>query len=163
MENEITQALGIIDLNDTQSLTFSLLFTYKNVPMFLKRKTYDSCVLSRRRMVFRAKKRAMFDVGITEKFSNTEICRRTGLTDIMEWIEKLSQVAVVWNCNKTKRRKRVDEDKILEIIWQQEMWGFINRWIEDVSAVIGKQWIKIVTVSRAWKQLQKPILNPILE
>jgi hypothetical protein len=150
----------------------SFILKDRKIPIHLKRKTYDTCILpvatygletmaitrkmaEQLRVTQRAMERAMLNISLRDKIPNTEIRRRTKVTDIMEKIATLrwqwvahvarqdtnrwSHKVTFWRPRETKRS--VGRPK--------------KRWIDDITAVAGKQWMRIAKDREAWKQLEE--------
>lgn len=154
----------------------SFIFKDKNIPIYLKRKTYDSCILpvatygletmamtkkvaEQLRVTQRAMERIMLGVRLIDKIPNTEIRRRTRVTDIMDKIARLrwQWVAHVARQNTEKWSYRVTFWRPRET--KRSVGRPRKRWIDDIVTIAGKQWMRTARNKKAWKQLEEAYIQ----
>lgn len=158
----------------------SYIFKDNRIPIYLKRKAYDSCILpvityglesmslTRRtaeqlRVTQRAMERIMLGVTLRDKIHNSEIRNRTKITDVMKQIASLK-----WQW--TGHIARQDTNRWTQRVtcWRpRETKRSIGRpqkrWIDDVQKVAGKKWMRIARDREAWKHLEEAYIQQWME
>ncbi|CAG9839740.1 unnamed protein product [Diabrotica balteata] len=95
------------------------------------------------------------NISLRDKIPNTEIHLRTKITDIMgkiatlrwQWVAHVErQDTNRWSHKGTFWRPR----KTIRSVGRPK-----KRWIYDITAVAGKQWMRIAKDRKAWKELEE--------
>lgn len=154
--------LGVI-LNDT------------NVPINLKRKVFDSCVLpvatygletvtltqrnaERLRVMQRAMERRMLAISLRDRIRNEEIRRRTKVTDIIQKVATLK-----WRWAGHVARMTDDRWTRRIMLWRPRVTRLRGRpptrWTDDLVAVAGRNWVQVAQNRQRWKGLEEAFIQ----
>lgn len=175
-ENQLAEIKRRIKLTWAAFGKLSFILKDKNIPMHLKRKTYDSCILpvatygletmaitrktaEELRVAQRAMERAMLGISLREKIPNTEIRRRTGVTDIMEQIARQKWR---WTGHIARRDEERWEHRLT--FWRprgtkRSIGRPKKRYTDDVAAIAGRQWMRVARDREAWKGLEEAYIQ----
>lgn len=142
------------------------------LPMSLKRRVYDQCVLpvmtygcetwtltveamEKLKVAQRAMERAMLGVSLRDRIRNTEIRRRTKLTDIAQRVASLKWK---WAGHISRREDERWSQKVLD--WRPRS-GHRNRgkplarWSDDIAKAAGPMWRRKAKDRSVWSALEE--------
>lgn len=152
------------------------IFKDKEVPINLKKKAYDSCILpvltygletmaitqkaaEQLRVAQRAMERKMLGVTLRDKIRNSRIRERTKITDVVERVASLK-----WKWIGHVMRQEPDRWTQKVILWRprgtkRSAGRPKKRWIDDVRTVAGGQWMRLARDRIAWKNLEEAYIR----
>lgn len=165
---EITRRIG---LSWAAFGKLSYILRQPKIPVNLKRKVYDTCILpvatygletvtltmnsaNRLRVCQRAMERAMLGVSLRDRIRNVDIRRRTGVCDVVERVAKLKwQWAGHLARNNSKWTKTLMEWRPRET--KRSIGRPQARWRDDIQRHAGKNWMKTAQDRSTWKSLEE--------
>lgn len=149
---------------------FAYILKNNSIPINLKRKVYDTCILpvstygletmsltkksaKKLETTQRAMERNMLGVSLRDKIRNTELRRRTKVRDIVEEVAKMKWrwAGHIARYDDNRWTRRVLEWKPRET--KRNLGRPQKRWVDDIRAVAGRQWMRLARDRERWKQL----------
>ena len=126
--------------------------------MTITRKTAEQL-----RVAQRAMERIMLGVTIREKIRNTHIRQKTKLIDVVKRVASLK-----WQWIGHVARQDPDRWPQKVILWRprgttRSVGRPKKRWVDDVRAVAGRQWIRLARDREAWKNLEEAYIQHWME
>jgi len=144
----------------------------KNVPMSLRRKVYNQCVLPtmtygsetwsttkhlerKLHSAQRAMERQMLQISLRDKVRCTDIRHQTGVTDILT---KIKQLKWRWAGHVARRNDNRWTKRLLE--WQprtgkRRRGRQKRRWRDDITTFVGATWARLAVDRIAWKEREE--------
>lgn len=142
------------------------------IPINLKRKVFDTCILpvmtygaetltltvksaEKLRVAQRAMERAMLGISLRDHIRNSEIRKRSRVTDVMRTISELK-----WNWAGHIARQQEDRWTKRIVNWRPRMTARPvgrppRRWTDDIKEVAGMTWRQKAQDRDKWKQLRE--------
>jgi hypothetical protein len=148
----------------------------KKIPINLKKKVYDACILpvatygletvtlsklsaERLRVTQRAMERAMLGVSLRDRIRNTEIRKRTQVTDV---IQRIASLKWRWAGHVARSSDEKWTKKLL--IWRpRESKRSVGRpqlrWRDDIVGHVGISWMRIAEDRKRWRQMEEAFVQ----
>ena len=152
------------------------IFKDKKVPLYLKRKVYDSCVLpvityglettaitrkvaEQLRVTQRAMERVMLGFTLRDKIRNSQLRDKTRITDV---IERVASLKWRWIGHIARQDSERWTHKIT--FWRpretrRSVGRPQKRWIDDVKEAAGRQWMRTARDRKAWKDMEETYIR----
>lgn len=155
-----------------------LTYILKNnsIPINLKRKVYDTCILpvctygvetmsltkksaKKLETTQRAMERSMLGISLRDKIRNTEIRRKTKVRDIVKEVARMKWrwAGHIARCGDNRWTRRILEWRPRETTRSKGRPQ--KRWVDDIRAVAGKQWMRFAKDRERWKQLEETYIQ----
>jgi hypothetical protein len=175
-ENQIAEIPRRIGLGWAAFGKLDHILKNKNVPLNLKRKVFETCVLPvitygletmtltantihKLKCTQRAMERQMLGISLRDKIRNEEIRRRTKVTDKADRIAKLK-----WQWAGHVARQKNDRWTPRVISWRpwenkRPVGRPQKRWVDDVIPIAGKNWSSKAQNREEWKNLEEAYIQ----
>lgn len=179
-DNQRAEIPRRIGMSWTAFRKLRFILTNKDVPINLKTKVYNTCVLpvttygletmtltkeSARKLqrTQRAMERQMLGISLRDKIRSEDIRRRTNVTDILERVARLK-----WQW--VGHVARQDYNRWTSRIVHWRPWGHKRgigrpqkRWLDDIKLLAGTRWFQVAQDRRRWKHMEEAYIQQWIE